>query len=259
MTLEIHASDGETGQDIEAPSRVEDVDGEQLVIAAPRFPGDLRWAYPGREVLLSWASERGVCMQRFHLVAVERQNVRVWRLAPATAITVQQRRRYVRAAVTGPAELELVADQRPPRELSVRRETSGGELSVEQSAGAAAPQQQEEPALKDTSAGADAEQEAGELPEAYSGQLVDISEGGARLAFAAAGGALSGRRARLRTVVDGVRIDQQAAVLRTRPLPGGAPGAVEVQLHFVEPVEQADHLRRYVLRVQIEHRRKGER
>ena len=245
VTLEIPATDGDSDHDIEAPTRVEDIEDEQLVVAAPRFPGDLAWAHPGREVLVSWASERGVCMQRFHLVGVERQNVTLWRLAPATPVTVQQRRRYVRAAVSGPAELELVADQRPPHEQSAPQDPATGQPGT--------------PALKDAAAGADGEQEVGDLPEAYSGQLVDISEGGARLAFASAGGALSGRRARLRTVVDGVRLDQEAAVLRSRPLPGGASGAVEVQLHFVEPVEQADHLRRYVLRVQIEHRRKGER
>ena len=229
VTVHISADGDAVEEEVETVTRVEDVDADQLLVAAPRFAGDLRWAAPGQQVVLSWASERGACFQRFALAAVERQNVKLWRLTPVAPVTVQQRRRYVRAAVTGRAELEIVQEQ-PARE-----------------------------ALKDAVRGADENGESGEQQAVYAGRLVDISEGGARLAFDSAADALAGRRGRLRAVIDGMVIDQQAAVLRIRSQAGTPAGPVEVQLHFVEPVALADHLRRYVLRAQIENRRRGER
>ncbi|GAA4664046.1 PilZ domain-containing protein [Kineococcus glutinatus] len=222
-----------TAPEAEVVTRVEDVDEDGLVIAAPRFAGDLDWATTGREVQLAWGSERGACFQRFVLAALDRGALPCWRLRPTGPVTTEQRRRYARAAVTGRALLEPVPLAGPA------------------------------PALQSAAEDADAAGEGPQRvrhtpPDPVAVRLLDLSEGGARVLHTGPAEELvPGTRARMRTDVDGVAIDQVVTVLRTRP--AASQGAAEVVLSFVEPVPHADHLRRYVLRAQIENRRRGER
>ena len=215
----------ESEPDVQVASRVEDVADDAIVIAAPRFAGDMHWVAPGREVVLTWGSDRGGCFQRLEIVGLERSPVPCWRLSPVSPVHTEQRRRFVRAALTAPALL--------------------------------VPEPAEEPGgVKAAPGGADAEG-APAPPAPVPVRFIDLSEGGARVVLPAAAGLRAGALARLRADIDGVELDQPATVLRTRP--AATEGALEAVLDFVEPVRHADHLRRYVLRLQIENRRKGVR
>ncbi|PPK94533.1 c-di-GMP-binding flagellar brake protein YcgR [Kineococcus xinjiangensis] len=222
---------GESAPDVEAPTRVEDVEDDTLIVAAPRFSGDLDWAGPGRGVLLTWGSDRGACYQRLEIVDVQRSPIPVWRLAPLAPVTTEQRRRYVRAALTGVAVLNPVPVPVPVQALQSR----GQRADVQEGAVPGGP-------LKPVRA-----------------RFVDLSEGGARVVLVEEGYLPAGTQAELRATLDGVEVAQLVTVLRTRPAAHAADGLLEAILNFVEPVKQADHLRRYVLRLQIENRRKGVR
>ncbi len=78
-------------------SRVEDVDGGLVAIAAPRGPGDLEPPRAGDELRLRWAGPRGLLVLGVRLVRVRRDGVPLWWCEPTGQLQVHQRREFVRA------------------------------------------------------------------------------------------------------------------------------------------------------------------
>ena len=83
-------------QDIEYPSRIEDVTGETVTVAAPPGASAMLLANGTRDVELSWISPRGRYEQRCQLVEHIGGQVKLWRLRPVDRAILVQRRRYVR-------------------------------------------------------------------------------------------------------------------------------------------------------------------
>ncbi|NIZ92299.1 PilZ domain-containing protein [Kineococcus rubinsiae] len=212
-------------------TRVEDVrserGGDVLVVAAPPFAGDLHVAVEGRSVTVAWSTPRGHSRQDFVITAVVRRLVPCWELLATGPVTQEQRRRYVRVPVAGRVVLRAVPSATEPDDTA----TAGVE----------------DPELLKLDA-----------------QLVDLSEGGACVRATARTWVAARREVRVELDVDGSPVVQLAAVLRVRPAPGAVPLDRDQQQHdvvleFVEPVPAADRVRRYVMRVQLENRRRGER
>jgi len=214
-------------------TRVEDVrserGGDVLVVAAPPFAGDLHVAVEGRSVTVAWSTPRGHSRQDFVITAVVRRLVPCWELLADGPVTQEQRRRYVRVPVAGHVVLRAVpgADAPGPDDLEAAGE--------------------QDPALLKLDA-----------------RLVDLSEGGACVRAPARTWVAAGREVRFELDVDGSPVVQLAEVLRVRPAPGAVPLDRDQQQHdlvleFVEPVPAADRVRRYVMRIQLENRRRGER
>lgn len=80
-------------------SRVEDVDGGLIAVAAPRGPGDVEPPEPGEEVQLSWAGPRGLLVLAVRLLETGRDGVPLWWCEPVGGLEVHQRREFVRAPV----------------------------------------------------------------------------------------------------------------------------------------------------------------
>ena len=207
------------GDVLELPTRVEDVLDEALVLAAPDFAGDLHFAVPGLELSLAWATERGSCTQDVTLVEVSRQRVPCWVVEPAGPVLVQQRRRYVRVAVTGGARLREV--------------TSGAGAGQPPAAPGVA-----DATLVDLSEGG-VHLRTAPVPWLVPGRSV-------RAVFEIGDGPVD------------VLADVLAVRLPTGLAPvGPSDASVAVALEFVEPVACADRLRAYVMQMQILNRRRG--
>jgi len=240
------------GDEFDEITRVEDVragrDGEVMVVAAPPFAGDLHVAVEGKRVTVAWATPRGHSRQDFVITAVVRHLVPCWELVADGPVVSEQRRRFVRVPVAGSVLLHHVpaaADDDP------------GHPGAQPQDAAAQDRAARERAVQDADG-----QDAAALQVA--GQLVDLSEGGACVRAGARPWVAAGREVRFEIDVDGVPVVQLAAVLRVRPAPGPAALDRDRQVHdvvleFVEPVPVADRVRRYVMRVQLENRRRGER
>ncbi len=82
-------------------SRVEDVDGAMIAIAAPRGTGDVEPPAVGEELRLRWAGPRGLLTLDVRLVDLGRDGVPLWWCEPAGGLQVHQRREFVRAPVPG--------------------------------------------------------------------------------------------------------------------------------------------------------------
>lgn len=79
------------------PSRVEDVIGASLVLAAPSYAGDLVTTRVGMAALVRWTGARGLFEVDVVLDEVRRHDaVAVWVVHPTSEVRVQQRRRYAR-------------------------------------------------------------------------------------------------------------------------------------------------------------------
>jgi len=235
------------GEEFDEITRVEDVraerGGDLMVVAAPPFAGDLHVAVEGKSVTVAWATERGHSRQDFVITAVVRHLVPCWEMVADGPVVSEQRRRFVRVPVTGSALLHHV----PAPEATVSEATVSGATVSDATV----------PGSPD-----DGERDAAGLQVV--GQLVDLSEGGACVRAGVRPWVAAGREVRFELEVDGAPVVQLAVVLRVRPAPG--PSALDrdqqvqdVVLEFVEPVPVADRVRRYVMRVQIENRRRGER
>ena len=87
------------------PSRVEEVDSEEILIAAPAYVGDLAVLAAGDVISIYWTHSRGVCSLPAEFVRAERDRIRLWRLRPAGALEVVQRRRYTRVQAAGAVSL----------------------------------------------------------------------------------------------------------------------------------------------------------
>src|SRR3954471_5765432 len=71
------------------PSRVEDIDNGDLLLAAAAFVGDVEGPKPGSAVSVHWTSPRGICSVSGEFVERERSGsgsgsgMRLWRVRPA--------------------------------------------------------------------------------------------------------------------------------------------------------------------------------
>jgi hypothetical protein len=92
-----------------AASRVEGRVGGDLLIAAPRFEGDLEAGVAGLPVLMRWTGPRGMYSQETELVGVLRGQVTTWRVRPVDPVRIVQRRSYARASLSTPIALIPVA------------------------------------------------------------------------------------------------------------------------------------------------------
>jgi c-di-GMP-binding flagellar brake protein YcgR len=85
------------GEDVDYPSRIEDIADDTVTVAAPNGASAALFESGGREIELSWVSPRGRYMQHCQLVEHISSRPRLWRLRPYDHATLIQRRRYVRA------------------------------------------------------------------------------------------------------------------------------------------------------------------
>ena len=85
------------------PSRVEDSSDGDLLLAAAAYVGDVEGPREGSVVSIHWASKRGVCSVAALYLGQERtaSGMRIWRVRPAGAVELVQRRRYARVEVNG--------------------------------------------------------------------------------------------------------------------------------------------------------------
>ena len=88
------------------PSRVDEIDRPEIVIAAPtgRF-GELVMPPAGDQVLVHWPADRGVGELHGKIAATTRGRLPSWRVRGMGEPVVVQRRRFVRAPVTMPVTL----------------------------------------------------------------------------------------------------------------------------------------------------------
>ena len=83
--------------DIDYPSRIEDIEADTVVVAAPTGANAALFETGNREVELSWVSPRGRYQQHCELVEHISSRPRLWRLRPLDHAVLIQRRRFVRA------------------------------------------------------------------------------------------------------------------------------------------------------------------
>lgn len=83
------------------PSRVESVEGPELLVAAPSYVGDLSGPREGTELSVHWTSVRGVCSIPVQFVGAERAGIKLWRLRSAGSLEMIQRRRFARVETGG--------------------------------------------------------------------------------------------------------------------------------------------------------------
>ncbi|MFB9376543.1 PilZ domain-containing protein [Kineococcus gynurae] len=228
LTLPGRAADG---GDLELLSRVEDhrddADGPCLVVAMPRFGGDLA-VEAGLPVVVRWGSRRGRHRRGCRLLRITREPVPVWTLLALDDPTIEQRRRFVRVESSGRVVLALAP-------------TEGTDASMVPL-----------PAAEGTDpVAADDETPRPELRL----HLLDISEGGARLTLdpetTAPEWLQPGEQVRFRATVGGRALEQPAEILPARF--DSSTGTVVVA--FLPPVQQAEFVRQHVMQVQIANRR----
>lgn len=87
------------------PSRVESIEGPDLLIAAPSYVGDLSGPREGAELSVHWTSVRGVCSVPVSFVGAERSGIKVWRVRLTGSLEMVQRRRFARVETGGALSL----------------------------------------------------------------------------------------------------------------------------------------------------------
>lgn len=105
------------------PSRVEDRDGQRLLLAAPRYGGDLAAPQPGDLLAIRWTNLRGVCVAPAEFVAGQRRPMPLWEVQAVGTVEIEQRRRYARAPASDPVAIV----RRPPAEVALTA-VVGGQL-----------------------------------------------------------------------------------------------------------------------------------
>lgn len=103
----------------EVPSRVEDVVLDDrtgapvaYLIAAPWFSGDLEDPQADTECALQWVTSRGLCMLPCSFQAAESpaRGLRMWRVHVTGPVRREERRRFVRVSWSVPAEVVIRRD-----------------------------------------------------------------------------------------------------------------------------------------------------
>lgn len=92
-------------------SRVEGQFAGDLLIAAPRFTGDLDPVRAGLPVLLRWVGPRGALSLATELVEVRRGQLTIWRVRPVGQVLISQRRDFARAPLSTPITLVPVVEE----------------------------------------------------------------------------------------------------------------------------------------------------
>ncbi len=95
----------EVAEGLILPSRVESVDGLDLVLAAPRYVGNVEPPKTGDFLAVRWTGRRGLSALPARFATTRRTNVAAWVVQVVGDIEVVQRRRYVRAPVGAPVTL----------------------------------------------------------------------------------------------------------------------------------------------------------
>ncbi|NLT54016.1 MAG: PilZ domain-containing protein [Actinomycetales bacterium] len=233
--------------------------GAELLVAAPRFAGDLDVPLPTTPCEVTWLTARGIHELPTGFVRVEAEDgLRMWRLRVTGPAYRVQRRRYFRVTCAFPVTLRVTErpgdtdtpadDETRPgdRPLSPSRPNRAGaqNLSAWQRAGGIVARQDQEK-----------EAEPEEVP--LIGHTVDLSEGGARCAIK---GPLleAGTKVALSLMLGEERVEATAVVLRAIENASGtasAPDLYELAVSFENPDEYGDKLRRIVFAEQIRARR----
>ena len=107
-------------------SRVEALDGDGLLIAAPHAAGDPALPYVGDDLVLQWGSARGRCALPVRFERLEGARVLVWRLTARGVVQLTQRREYARASTQGTVTLVPATDAAAPVTGSVVDISEGG-------------------------------------------------------------------------------------------------------------------------------------
>ncbi len=101
----LHIGDDE----VDYPSRIEDVAHDGVFVAAPAGASAALVASGSRQVDVSWVSPSGRYQQRCEVVDIIAGQPRLWRLQPGAFASLMQRRRFVRARASMPVLLVLGA------------------------------------------------------------------------------------------------------------------------------------------------------
>lgn len=101
--VELVLEDGDTH-----PSRIEDVDGLMLTVAAPLISGRPRI---GCEVVVTWVGERGVYSAPARLSATREDRVPLWELRTDGVVEFGTRRRAVRAPLDARVRITAADDE----------------------------------------------------------------------------------------------------------------------------------------------------
>jgi c-di-GMP-binding flagellar brake protein YcgR len=212
------------GVDGEVRSRLEDLWGADLVVAAVAIAGRVGIRRVGTTMTVRWAvPPRGVLELPCTLVDHVADSPPLWVLRPSGQPRRLQRRRYVRADVMARAELEPLP--------------AAGDPGPGATAGAAAEQAE---------------------PEWHAvGLVADLCEGGARVVVDAgqAVGAEQGSAVHLAVHLAGGTVRTPAYVVAVEALAGHR---LQLRLGFELPERDAEAVRREVLRRQTEARGAGD-
>lgn len=227
------------------PTRIEDVvhirgkkPSTEILVATPRYTGDVVLPRAGQALSLVWSTERGVLELPVEYVISERVGdvASAWRVRMTGRAVRVQRRHFVRVPCVIPVEVHLVEEV--------------FEEFAEADPGSADPGSAD-PSVDPGSAD----------PAMLPGHTTDLSEGGMLCALPRPIGAES--LVRLAFTFDGESFDHEARVVRSSPrkeLPGyrGEP-RWNVALRFVDPEAYGDALRKGIFAEQIRLRRTGGR
>jgi hypothetical protein len=105
------------GEQALLPSRVEDVDNRDVLLAAVSQIGVTQPPEPGATLIIQWTGPRGVCSVPAEFLGAETAAIRLWRVRVAGGIDVLQRRRFARVATGGAISLDVVTGDDEPRAL----------------------------------------------------------------------------------------------------------------------------------------------
>lgn len=105
----IGIDDGE----LEFPSRVEDLSGDFLCVAAVPVPNGIEIVRPGLPLSVSWSQPRGLLTVNCVLDQYVRDTPPMWVVLPVGPTRLRQRRRFARADVMGRAEIAAATADGP--------------------------------------------------------------------------------------------------------------------------------------------------
>jgi hypothetical protein len=223
------------------PSRIEDVtldpragSPRALLIAAPRFAGDVEHLLPGTACLLEWVTERGLFRLPAELAAeeVSPSGLRTWRLAVTGPVTREERRHFVRVPWQVPVVLVVRRDlEQLPAERRDELERTGALTAL------------------------------AELSDSCEATAINVSEGG--LLCMSTGPVLPARLPLFVTFsLEDVRFESPSTVVWSMLRAGtgrgtGKEAVVESAISFDGPERFSEVLRPMIFRAQLQARRLG--